>query len=261
MCFFLVFICGSSSVHVHVSVCGVCAYVRSCVCVCASVTCLRACVYVHMCECKGAPLPGAHCAPPLPPTSVTPARTQTASMVQLSGLWTSAYPRTPQTTKVRPASAHLSHPLHTWPPPPWEAWLAVFPMQPRSGVRALAGASLTLSSQCPEGPWVQLGLGHPVSDAPCTLQIMNMRMKMTRTWSLTPPSPWSLRVGGQPLSLGVSWGWNPEQSPSQTGSTGLSPAPRGLSFPVVAQVSGGLIWLALLTGSSHVQVAWGGADS
>ncbi|XP_032712017.1 SH3 domain-binding protein 2 isoform X3 [Lontra canadensis] len=58
-----------------------------------------------------------------PWTPVTPARTQIASMVQSSGLWTSAYPRTPQTTKI-----------------------------------------------------------------------MSMRMKMTRTWSLTPLSPWSLRT-------------------------------------------------------------------
>ena len=54
-------------------------------------------VCVRVCECRRPPAPSS-----LPaPLSVTPAQTRIASMAPLSGRWTSACLRTPQTAKVR----------------------------------------------------------------------------------------------------------------------------------------------------------------
>lgn len=172
---------------------------------------------IHMCECKGTP--PAQCSPPPTPAplSVTPAQTQTASMVQSSGLWTSASPRTPRTMRVRPVSAYPAPPpLYTRPLTPGRGSISGCLRQPAWVLGSYPALCLpdswlpVFQGPLPHHCWVQLDLGAPGSDPRSTSQTMSMRTKTTRTWSLTPLSPWSWRVGGRPLSLVGPWNWNPE---------------------------------------------------
>ena len=204
----------TSCLALNMPVCLCVSCLCMCLCLCACVTQPRVCMCICMCECRGAT--PTQCSLPHPCPSFSDSSSDTDSFygaverpvdISLSSYPTDNEGKACLCIPCPPTSAYPPLPRRRGSLGPGFIPCPVPPLSP--------------GSQCSEGPCpITLGCSWAWAAWGLTLyppQTTSTRMKTTHTWSLTPRSLWSPRVGGQLVSLVGSWGWNPGRAPPRLG--------------------------------------------